>query len=90
VCTHRGHGHVRPELTDEARRGGRIKKIYDNNNSDIIKPQTNWEGGRQRDDGHPRSSLYMTKITTLNCYIRYISLCIVIILLYTHNTYIIV
>lgn len=23
---HRGHGHVRPELTDEARLGGRIKK----------------------------------------------------------------
>lgn len=68
MCIHRGHGHVRPEVTDEARRGGRIKKVYNNsNNSD--------NGASNELDGSAMMVIhvrrYMTKITTLNCYIRY-------------------
>lgn len=78
MYVHRGHGHVRSELTDEARRGGRIiKKII--TIITIMGPQPNWRAD-DSDDGHPRPS-YMTKITTLNCYILFsISPCIVTIL----------
>jgi len=54
VCTW-GHGHVRPELTDEARRGGHIiKKII--TIITMMGPQTNWRAN-DSDDGHPRLSL---------------------------------
>jgi len=45
-CTyvHRGHGHVRPELTDKARRGGRIIK-KNNNNNNYNGASTELEGG---------------------------------------------
>lgn len=54
ICTW-GHGHVRPELTGEARRGGRfIKKII--TIITMMAPQTNWREN-DSDDGLPRLSL---------------------------------